>query len=85
MYIGTAARDFQQCGMWDPQSLRSACVYAQSDQNLNKSLEYSLAFKLHAEQYYEFLSLTGGYKGSSESSHVKMPHCWKSHVAAHLD
>ena len=30
----------------------------------------------------------GGYKkgrtGSSESSHVKMPHCCKSHVMAHI-
>ena len=26
--------DFQQCGMWDQQSLRSACVYAQSAQSL---------------------------------------------------
>ena len=30
----------------------------------------------------EFLSLKGGCPGSSESSHVKMPHCWKSHVIA---
>ena len=27
-------RDFQQCGMCDQQSLRSACAYAQSDQSL---------------------------------------------------
>ena len=26
--------DFQQCGMYDQQSLRSACAYAQSDQSL---------------------------------------------------
>ena len=26
--------DFQQCGMWVKQSLRSACAYAQSDQSL---------------------------------------------------
>ena len=26
--------DFQQCGMCDQQSLRSACAYAQSDQSL---------------------------------------------------
>ena len=26
--------DFQQCGMCDQQSLRSACAYAQSDQRL---------------------------------------------------
>ena len=29
-----------------------------------------------------FLSLKGGCTCSSESTHVKMPHCWKSHVAA---
>ena len=32
----------------------------------------------------EFLSLTGGCTGSSESTLVKMPHCWKSRVAAHV-
>ena len=32
----------------------------------------------------EFLSLTGGCTGSPESIHVKMPHCWKSHVTAHI-
>ena len=36
------------------------------------------------DQYLEFLSLTGGCTGSSESIHVNMPHCWKSHVAAHI-
>ena len=36
------------------------------------------------EQYLEFLSLTGDCTGLSESIHVKMPHCWKSHVTAHL-
>ena len=25
----------------------------------------------------------GGCTGSSESTHVKIPHCWKSHVVAH--
>ena len=32
----------------------------------------------------EFLSLKGGYTGSSESTFVKMPHCWKSHAAAQV-
>ena len=32
----------------------------------------------------EFLSLKGGCTGSSESTLVKMPHCWKSHVAAQM-
>ena len=36
------------------------------------------------EHHLEFLSLKGGYTGLSESIHVKMPHCWKSRVAAHI-
>ena len=34
--------------------------------------------------YLEFLRLKGGSTGSSESTIVKMPHCWKSHVTAHM-
>ena len=34
--------------------------------------------KLLTEHHLVFLSLKGGYKDSSESTHVKMPHCWKS-------
>ena len=40
--------------------------------------------KLLTENHLEFLSLKGGCIGSSESTLVKMPHCWKSHVAAHI-
>ena len=40
--------------------------------------------KLLAEHHLEFLSLKGSCTGSSESTLVKMPHFWKSHVAAHL-
>ena len=36
------------------------------------------------EHYLEFQSLKGGCIGLSESTLVKMPHCWKSHVAAQL-
>ena len=32
--------------------------------------------------HLEFLSLKGGCTGSSESTLVKMPHCWKSHAMA---
>ena len=35
--------------------------------------------KLLNEHNLEFLSLKEGYTGSSESIHVKMPHCWKSY------
>ena len=40
--------------------------------------------KLLTEHDLEFLSLTGGYTGSSESTLVKIPHCWKLHVAAQM-
>ena len=40
--------------------------------------------KLLTEHHLEFLSLKEGFRGSSESSHVKMPHCWKSHALAHF-
>ena len=40
--------------------------------------------KLLIEHHLGFLSLKGGFTGLSESIHVKMPHCWKSHVMAHL-
>ena len=43
-----------------------------------------MILKLLAEHHLEFLSLTGGCRGSSESTHVKMPHCWKSHALAQL-
>ena len=40
--------------------------------------------KLLTEHHLEFLSLKGGYRGSSDSTHVKMPHCWKSHAKAQI-
>ena len=40
--------------------------------------------KLLTEHHLEFLSLTGGCRGSSESTLVKMSNCWKSHAAAHF-
>ena len=40
--------------------------------------------RLLTEHHLEFLSLKGGYTDSSESTHVKMPHCWKSHALAHV-
>ena len=40
--------------------------------------------KLLSEHHLEFLSIKGGYRGSSVSTHVKMPHCWKSHALAQV-
>ena len=43
-----------------------------------------MKIKLLTKHHLEFLRLKGGCSGSSESTHVKMPHCWKSHVTAHM-
>ena len=76
--------DFQQCGMCDQQRLRPACTYVQSDQSICKSLVHSMTVKLLTEQHLESLSLKGGWTCSSESTLVKMPHCWISHVVAQM-
>ena len=39
---------------------------------------------LLTEHLLEFLFLKGGCLGLSESTLVKMPHCWKSHVLAQI-
>ena len=44
-----------------------------------------MTVKLLTEHHLECLSLKGGGTGSSEATHVKMPHCWKSHVTAHIN
>ena len=43
-----------------------------------------MSVKLLTEHHLEFLSLKGGCVCLSESTLVKMPHCWKSHVTAHM-
>ena len=40
--------------------------------------------KLLTEYLLEGLSLKGGCRGSSKSTLVKMPHCWKSHATVHI-
>ena len=71
--------------MCDQKSLKSACAYAQSDQSLCLSIKYAMTVKLLTKHHLEFLSLKGGCTGSSESTFVKMPHCWKSHIVAHIE
>ena len=70
--------------MCDQQRLRPACAYVQSGQSLCSSLEYSMRVKQLTEHHLKFLNLKGGYIGSSEYTLFKIPHCWKSLVAAHL-
>ena len=43
-----------------------------------------MSVKLLSEQHLEILSLKGGFTGSAESTLVKIPHCWKSHVMAQI-
>ena len=43
-----------------------------------------MSVKLLTEHHLESLSLKGGCRGSSESTHFKMPHCWKSRVTAYF-
>ena len=54
------------------------CAYAQTYQSLCWSLKYSMKIKLLTEYHLEFQSLKGCCTGSSESTPVKMSHCWKS-------
>ena len=39
-----------------------------------------MSVKLLTEHHLEFLSLKGGCTDSTESTLVKMPHYWKSHL-----
>ena len=43
-----------------------------------------MTIKLLTEHHLEFLHLKEGCTGLYESTLVKMPHCWKSHVMAHF-
>ena len=43
-----------------------------------------MTVKLLTEHHFEFLSLKGGCTGLCESTHIKIPHCWKSCDTAHL-
>ena len=70
--------------MCNQQRLRPACAYAQTDQSLFLSLEFYMSVKLLTEHHLKFLSLKGGCTGLSESTLIKMSHCWKSHVTAHM-
>ena len=44
----------------------------------------SMTIKLLTEYHLGFLSLNESTKARLMSIHVKIPHCWKSHVAAHF-
>ena len=43
-----------------------------------------MSVKILPEHHLKFLSLKGGCTSLSESTLVKMPHCWISHVVAQV-
>ena len=43
-----------------------------------------IVIKLLSEHHLEFLRLKGDCSGLSESTLVKLTHCWKSHALAHM-
>ena len=43
-----------------------------------------MSVKLLTEHNLELLSLKGGCTGSPESTLVKIPHCWISHVTGYI-
>ena len=44
----------------------------------------NISSKIKRSKVTDYAALKGGCRGSPGSTLVKMPHCWKSHVAAHL-
>ena len=52
--------------------------------NVVCALENSMIVELLTEHHLECPILKGGCRGSTESTHVKMSHCWKSHALAQL-
>ena len=43
-----------------------------------------MTLRLLIEHHLEFLSLKGGYTGSSDNTPVKMPQCWIYHVMTQI-
>ena len=50
--------------------------------SLIRAFASRLTLNLLNEHRMEALSLKGSGADSSESTHLKMPHCWKSHATA---
>ena len=76
------SRDKRFQTMWYVRPAKAQTSLRVSDQSICWLLEYFMNIKLLTEHHLEFLSLKGGNTGSSESTLVKMSHCWKSHVTS---
>ena len=66
--------------MCDQQSLRSACAYAQSDQSLCLSLEYSMIVKLLTENHLKFKALKQAAE-AHRSLHLSKCHIVGNHMS----
>ena len=69
---------------WHGISNNVVCTASKASDQPAHTLKYSMSVKLLTEHNLEFLSLKGGFAGSTESTLVKMPNCWKSRVMAQL-
>ena len=69
--------------MCDQQRLRPACAYAQTDQSLCLSLEYSINVKLLTEHHLEFLSLKGGCKAAQPRLSLHLSNATLLKIACH--
>ena len=56
----------------------------QTAESLCESFEYFMTLWPLTEHPFEFLSLNRDCTGSSELTHVKIPHSWKLHVTARI-
>ena len=70
----------QQCNMCNQRSLRSACAFAQSDQSLCLSLDYSMSVKLLTEHHLEFLILKKSVQPRL-SLHLSKYHIFGNHMS----
>ena len=84
---GAFEQSDQRCDIkYEPRheiSNNEVCATSKASDQPAHMLGYSVGVKLLTEHHLECLSLKR-LLSSSESTLVKMPHCWKSHAAAQL-
>ena len=72
--------EISNTGMCIQQSLRSACAYAQSDQSLCKSLEYSISVMLLVNNIWSFYTLKEAVQARL-SLHLSKCHIVENHLS----
>ena len=79
-YKGANPRDFCMYPIVEQhvQTHQNICC-SHTQRNMSRDMRFLTMWYVRPAK---FLSLKGGCTGSSESTLVKTPHCWKSHVTA---